>query len=131
ESFEVSSELHSPYAKELLEKLGRKPCRATRKLVPNLCAKKNYVVHYRNLQFYIKQGLVLSKIHKILKFVQRPWLAQYIALNTNKRESAKSTFEKDFYKLMNNSLFGKTMESLRKRINVRLVSDQIQAERCI
>lgn len=110
---------------------GRKPCRPTVKLVPNLGRKVNYVVHYRNLQFYVKQGLVVRKIHKILKFSQRPWLAPYIALNTDKRKSAKSTFEKDFYKLMNNSLFGKTMESLRKRIDVKLVDNQIQAERCI
>src|SRR5437899_2217143 len=131
ESFEVSAKLHSPYAKELLKKLGRKPCGATMKLVPNLHEKLNYVVHYRNLQFYVKQGLKVRKIHKILKFSQRPWLALYIALNTDKRKSAKSTFEKDFYKLLNNSLFGKTMESLRKRIDVKLVSDQIQAERRI
>src|SRR3989442_7625691 len=121
ESFEVSAKLHSPYAKELLKKLGRKPCGATMKLVPNLREKLKYVVHYRNLQFYVKQGLKVRKIHKILKFTQRPWLASYIALNTDKRKSAKSTFEKDFYKLMNNSLFGKTMESLRKRIDVKLV----------
>jgi len=131
ESFEVSADLHSPYMKELLEKLGQKPCRATRKLVPNLNAKRNYVVHYRTLQFYIKHGLVVRGIHKVLQFNQRRWLAPYIDLNTQKRKAATSTFEKDFYKLLNNSLFGKTMESLRKRIDVKLVSEQIQAERCI
>src|ERR1700759_3143049 len=71
ESFAISAKLHSPYAKDLLMKLGRKPCKETMKLVPNLCAKRYYVVHCRNLQFYIKQGLILSKIHKILKFSQR------------------------------------------------------------
>ena len=131
ESFEVSAEILSPHAKELLAKLGRKPCRATRKLVPNLCAKRNYVVHYRNLQFYIKHGLVVSKIHSVMKFTQRRWLAPYIDFNTQKRKAASSNFEKDFYKLLNNSLFGKTMESLRKRINVKLVTEQIQAERCV
>src|SRR5437867_4687752 len=131
ESFEVSAELHSPYAKELLAKLGHKPCRATTKVVPNLCTKRNYVVHYRNLQFYIRHGLVVLGVHKVLKFTQRRWLAPYIDFNTQKRKAASSTFEKDFYKLLNNSLFGKTMESLRKRIDVKLVSEQIQAERCI
>ena len=131
ESFEVSAELHSPHMKELLAKLGHKPCRATTKLVPNLCTKRNYVVHYRNLQFYIRHGLVVLGVHKVLKFTQRRWLAPYIDFNTQKRKAASSTFEKDFYKLLNNSLFGKTMESLRKRIDVKLVSEQIQAERCI
>ena len=131
ESFEVSADIYSPYAKELLEQLGRKPCRATTKLVPNLCTKRNYVVHYRNLQFYIRHGLVVVETHKVLKFTQRRWLAPYIDLNTQKRKAASSNFEKDFYKLLNNSLFGKTMESLRKRINVKLVTEQIQAERCI
>ena len=131
ESLFVSPKLHSPYAKELLVKLGRKPGKGTKKLVPNLRNKKNYVVHYRNLQFYVKHGLVVLNTHKILQFQQRPWLAPYIALNTDKRKSAKSTFEKDFYKLMNNSMFGKTMESLRKRLNVKLVTEQIQAERYI
>jgi RNase P subunit RPR2 len=131
ESITVSARLHSPYAKRLLEKLGRKPYGDTTKLVPNLRRKRNYVVHYRNLQFYLKQGLVLSKIHQVLRFVQKRWLAPYIAFNTDKRKLATSTFEKDFYKLLNNSMFGKTMENLRKRINVRLVTEQIAAERCV
>jgi hypothetical protein len=66
-----------------------------------------------------------------MAFTQRRWLAPYIELNTQKRMNATSTFEKDFYKLMNNSLFGKTMESLRKRIDVRLTDNQIQAERLV
>jgi hypothetical protein len=130
ESFEVSAEILSPYATELLGKLGRKPCRAT-KLVPNLCMKRKYVVHYRNLQFYVKKGLVITAIYRVLKFTQKRWLAPYIEFNTQKRKAATSTFEKDFYKLLNNSMYGKTMESLRKRIDVKLVSDQIQAERCV
>jgi hypothetical protein len=66
-----------------------------------------------------------------MQFTQRRWLAPYIEFNTDKRKAATSNFEKDFYKLLNNSLFGKTMESLRKRINVKLVTEQIQAERCV
>ena len=102
-----------------------------RKLIPNHCTKRNYVVHYRNLQFYIKHGLVVLNVHKVLQFTQRRWLAPYIDFNTEKRKAATSNFEKDFYKLLNNSLFGKTMESLRKRIDVKLVTEQIQAERYI
>ena len=123
--------MHSPYAKHLLEKFGRKATGTTHKLCPNLNDKTNYVTHYRNLQFYVQMGLVVTKIHKIMAFTQRRWLAPYIELNTQKRMNATSTFEKDFYKLMNNSLFGKTMESLRKRIDVRLTDNQIQAERLV
>ena len=131
ESLPISAEMHSPYAKHLLEKFGRKATGTTHKLCPNLNDKTNYITHYRNLQFYVQMGLVVTKIHKIMAFTQRRWLAPYIELNTQKRMNATSTFEKDFYKLMNNSLFGKTMESLRKRIDVRLTDNQIQAERLV
>ena len=66
----------------------------------------------------------LKKVHRVLEFDQSPWLKQYISFNTQKRTNAKNAFEKDFFKLLNNSIYGKTCENLLKRVDVRLVADQ-------
>ena len=95
-----------------------------RKLVPTLLKKQNYVLHHNNLELYTQLGLKVSKIHRILTFDESPWLKKYIDFNTQKRTKASNSFEKDFFKLMNNSVFGKTMENLRKRINIKLTHDE-------
>ena len=92
-----------------------------KKLIPNLGSKTNSVVHSRNLHLYLSLGMKLTKIHKVLKFKQSDWIKKYIDFNTEKRMNAANDFEKDFFKLMINSVYGKAMGNLRKRINVRLV----------
>ena len=96
--------------------------KAPTKLTLNLHDKKNNVVHYRNLKFYLQQGLVITTIDRVLAFKQSPWLKTYIDFNTQMRANSSSTFAKDFYKLMNNSVFGKTQENLRNRVNVDVIT---------
>ena len=95
-----------------------------KKLIPNLGDKTNYVVHYGNLQLYLSLGMKLTKIHGVLKFKQFDWMKKYINFNTEKRKNAANDFEKDSFKLIINSVYGKTMENLQKRINVPLVNNE-------
>ena len=98
------------------------------KLSPNLFDKSNYVLHYENLRFYLKHGLQLLKVHRIMKFRQSAWIKPYIDFNTAKRRAAKSSFLQVHYKNLNNMLFGKTMESLRKRMDLELVTNPTRAK---
>ena len=118
EKLTVQKEWLSDYQTELI---GDENMVNVSKLVPNLMNKKKYVVHYRNLNLYMQLGMKVTKVHRILEFNEKPWMEPYIRLNTEFRKKAQSAFEKDFYKLMNNSVFGKTMENLRKRVDIKLV----------
>ena len=93
-----------------------------KKLVCNLRNMKNYVVYIRSLKQALNYGLKLKKVHKVIEFNQEAWLKPYIDMNTELRKIAKNHFEKDFFKLMNNAVFGKTMENIRKHRDIRLVT---------
>ena len=96
----------------------------TEKLVPNLNNREKYVLHHTNLKQYLNLGLKLTKIHRGVKFLERDWMKEYIQLNTDLRTKGTTDFEKDFFKLMNNSVFGKTMENVRNRVDIRIVNDE-------
>ena len=117
------------YPKELHENHNELPflvekmkIRREEKLVPNLKHKKRYVVHIKALDQVLRHGLKLKKVHDVIKFRQSKWIKAYMMLNTKLRKDAKNEFEKDFFKLMNNSVFGKTMENIRNHKDMKLVT---------
>ena len=119
---EISHDMLSNYCSNFANAYGIKFGGAN-KLFPNLGNNSKYVLHYINLQLYLSLGIKLVSVPKTLKFKQSDWLKKYIDFNTNKIKNAANSFKKDFIKLINNSVQGKTMENLRKRIKVRLVNN--------
>jgi len=101
----------------------------TEKLMLTLRDKTKYIVHFRNLKLYIRLGLEILKIHRVLSFKQSAWLRPYIEYNTELRKNAKSDFEKDLIKLLNNAVFGKSIENKRKHANIKLALNESQAKR--
>ena len=134
EKFVVSNDMLSKHCKKIADKYEIK-LGDVKKIISNLGNKTNYVVHYKNLQLYLSLvylslGMKLAKIHRVLKFKQPDWMKKYIDFNTKKSINAANDFEKYFLKLMINSVYGKTMEILRKRIKVRLVKNEKDFLKC-
>jgi hypothetical protein len=120
---EYPKELHDLHNDYPLAAESMKPDKVA-KLIPNLNNKVKYVLHYENLKQYLSLGLKLKCIHRGIKFTESAWLKRYIDINTNLRSKAKNDFEKDFFKLMNNSVFGKTMENIEKHVDIRLITHE-------
>ena len=97
------------------------------KLICHFKPRKNYVVHYRNLRQYLELGMRITAVHRGISFYQSSWMEPYIRKNTELRMKAANNFEKDFFKLMNNSVFGKTIENIRKRQNIHLIDNRKKA----
>ena len=124
ERVDVQFEMVSSKQVEISRHYKRARTQTNIKLLPNLMNKSKYCLHYLNLKFYLEHGMVLGKIHRVIRFNQSRWLASYIDKNSRLRIAATNDFEKDFFKLMNNVIYGKTCENQRKRTDIRLVTDR-------
>ena len=131
EKLKVENDMISPYLRNLLDIHSLKHSNKTEKLIPNLSDKEKYIVHYKALQLYLSLGLELKKIHRVISFNESNWIEPYVLFNTEKRKNAKSVFEQNFFKLLLNSLYGKTMENVRKRKRVELVTDENQLTKLV
>jgi hypothetical protein len=130
EHLTVTRDMLSPFCTNLANDFNLSADKV-KKLIPNLRNKEKYIVHYRNLKQYVELGMNLTQIHRVISFNQRLWLKTYIDINTEKRKAAKDDFEKDFFKLMNNSVFGKTMENIRNRADVTFANSGNQLKKLV
>ena len=113
EKLKVSEKMLAPFQLQIKKEHGIE-IGTTKKLIPNLYPKKNYVVHYRKLKYYLSKRWILTKVHKILEFKQSPWMKPYNEFNTERRKEATNEADKNIFKLLNNAVYGKTMENMKK-----------------
>ena len=106
---------------DYMNKIKPKNYTKSNKLICSWCDKEKYLIHYRMLEFYVRHGMIVEKIHEIISFKQSKWLESYISFNTQKRNKAKNDFEKDFFKLLANAAFGKFLENIRNRLELELI----------
>ena len=104
-----------------MKKIKPKIYTKSKKLICDWTDKKKYLIPYRMLKFYVRHGMVVEKIHEIISFKQSKWLESYISFNTQKQNKAKNDFEKDFFKLLVNAVFGKFLENIRNRLELELI----------
>ena len=102
-----------------------------KKLVCNVTDKENYSIHIVALKQALNHGLVLKKVHSVISFRQDAWLKPYIDLNTKLRKNAKHEFEKDFYNLKINSIYGKTVQNDRKHRDIKLVTAEYKRHKLV
>ena len=126
----ISSDMLSKYCSDIASKYGTNVV-GVNKLVPNMRDKTKYVLHYKNLQYYLSLEMKLIKVHRILKFKQSNWLKEYTEFNTEKRKNAVSEFEKNLFKLIINCIYGKSMANIRKRISVKVINNSKDYLRCV
>ena len=126
----VEYEMLSKYCKDLVDRYDIK-VGGVKKLIPNLNDRVKYVFHYKNLEYYLSLGMKLVKIHIILKFKQKDWLKEYTDFNTKKRQESYDEFNKNLYNFFNNCIYGKSIENIRKRINLELVNDKKKYQKIV
>jgi hypothetical protein len=124
-------DINQKYTQNIEEKTNKTLYRESNitKLCCDLSPRKKYVVHYRMLKLALKLGFTLDKVYRVLEFTQAPFMKEYILKNTEFRKKAVNDFEKDYFKLMNNSCFGKTMENVRNRIEFKLINSVKQLDK--
>lgn len=127
----IPYEMLSDFQKNIIKTSGINYNSRQTKLIPHFLPREKYVVHQDNLRFDLSQGLILTKIHRILTYLEKPWLSDFIEFNTRKRASSRSSFGKKFFKMTNNAVFGRSCMNKRKRIEIKLVKSKSSARRFV